>query len=91
MYIYDCWQPLYDELLKMYDIKFIEGIPQTLNDDHLFPPNKINFLILDDVMKNASGNSEVERVFTQYVHHRNLSVQNLFFQGKSSRTPKLMF
>lgn len=93
VYIYDCWQPLYDELLKMYDIKFIEGIPQTLNDDHLFPPNKINFLILDDVMKNASGNSEVERVFTQYVHHRNLSalyiVQNLFVQGKSSRTISL--
>lgn len=93
VYIYDCWQPLYDELLKLYDIKFIEGIPQSLNDDQLFPPHKTNFLILDDVMKDACGNTEVERVFTNYVHHKNLSalylVQNLFCQGKSSRTISL--
>ncbi|MGL5342812.1 MAG: hypothetical protein ACRC90_07820, partial [Lactococcus garvieae] len=30
--IFDCWQPLYDDLSRMYDIKFIEGIPQSLND-----------------------------------------------------------
>ena len=93
VYIYDCWQPLYDELLKLYDIKLIEGILQTLNDDRLFPTNKTNFLVLDDVMKDASSNSEVERLFTNYVHYRSLSalyiVQNLFFHGKSSRTISL--
>lgn len=93
VYIYDCWQPLYDELYKMYNIKFVEGIPQSLNDDDLLPVNKTNLLIIDDMMKEASGNSEVEKLFTQYVHHRNLSaiyiVQNLFFQGKSSRTISL--
>ena len=50
-------------------------------------------LIIDDVMKDASSNVQVEKVFIQYVHHRNLSaiylVQNLFFQGKSSRTISL--
>lgn len=40
VYIYDCWQPLYDDLMKTHTIKFIEGIPQTLNDDQLFPVNK---------------------------------------------------
>ncbi len=44
-------------------------------------------------MQQASANSELQRVFTQYVHHRNLSaiyiVQNLFVQGKSSRTISL--
>lgn len=44
-------------------------------------------------MKEACGNNEVEKVFTQYVHHRNLSViyivQNLFCQGKSIRTISL--
>ena len=44
-------------------------------------------------MKDASNNEQVEKVFTQYVHHRNLSaiymVQNLFVQGKSSRTISL--
>ncbi len=44
-------------------------------------------------MSEASGNAQVQKVFTQFVHHRNLSViyivQNLFAQGKSSRTISL--
>lgn len=91
--IYDCWQPLYDELMKMVDIKFIQGIPNALDDDDLLPVSKNNLLIIDDVMKDASSNTQIEKVFTQYVHHRNLSaiylVQDLFFQGKSSRTISL--
>ncbi len=90
VYIYSCWQPLYNELLKLYPIKFVEGIPDSLNDDHLLPPHKTNLLILDDMMNEASGNAQVQKVFMQFVHHRNLSaiyiVQNLFAQGKSSRT-----
>ncbi len=93
VYIYNCWQPLYDELLKLYDIKFVEGIPTSLNDDHLLPVNKAYLLILDDMMSEASGNAQVQKVFTQFVHHRNLSsiyiIQNLFAQGKSSRTISL--
>ena len=93
VYIYDCWQPLYDEMLKITNINFVQGIPTTLNDDTLLPLNRNNLLIIDDVMKDASNNAEVEKVFTQYVHHRNLSaiylIQNLFFQGRSSRTISL--
>ena len=93
VYIYDCWQPLYDDMLKIRNINFVQGIPTTLNDDALLPSNRTNLLIIDDVMKDASNNAEVEKAFTQYVHHRNLSViyliQNLFFQGKSSRTISL--
>ena len=33
IYIYSCWQPLYDELMQLFDIKFIEGIPKSLNDE----------------------------------------------------------
>ncbi len=88
-----CWQPLYDNVLKLYDIKFVQGIPESLNDDDLLPVTKPNLLIVDDLMQQASANSELQRVFTQYVHHRNLSaiyiVQNLFVQGKSSRTISL--
>ena len=93
VYIYNCWQPLYDDLLKMRPIHFIQGIPKALDDDVLLPVSKNNLLIIDDVMKDASSNEQVEKAFTQYVHHRNLSViylvQNLFFQGKSSRTISL--
>ena len=82
VYIYDCWQPLYDELMKIRNIKFIEGIPDRLDDDDILPVTKNNLLIFDDVMKDASNSHLVEKVFTQYVHHRNLSaiylVQNVF-------------
>lgn len=95
VFIYSVWQPLYDDLLKMYNkhIKFIEGIPQTLDDDVLFPVNKTSLVVIDDFMQEASSNKEIERLFTVYVHHKNLNViyilQNLFFQGKSSRTISL--
>lgn len=95
VFIYSVWQPLYDDLLNMYDnnIKFIEGIPQTLDDDVLFPVNKTSLVVVDDFMLQASNNKEIEKLFTVYVHHKNLNViyilQNLFFQGKSSRTINL--
>ncbi len=95
VFIYSVWQPLYDDLLKMYNnnIKFIEGIPQTLDDDVLFPVNKTSLVVIDDFMQEASSNKEIERLFTVYVHHKNLNViyilQNLFFQGRSSRTISL--
>lgn len=93
VYIYSCWQPLYDQLLKIRDINFVNGIPESLADDTLLPIDKNNLLIIDDVMNDAANNLEVQNVFTKYVHHRNLSciylVQNLFIQGKSSRTISL--
>lgn len=93
VWLYDCWQTLYDDLLQLYDIKFIQGIPQSLNDDDLLPVTTANLLVVDDLMDQASANVELQRVFTQYCHHRNLSsmfiVTNLFAQGKSSRTISL--
>lgn len=93
VYIYSCWQPLYDQLLKNHQINFVEGLPESLCDDSLLPPEKNNLLIIDDLMHTASNNLEVQNVFTKYVHHRNLSciylIQNLFIQGKTSRTISL--
>lgn len=73
VYVYNCWQPLYDQMLKIKNITFVEGLPQSLCDDSFLPPHKNNLLVIDDLMCSASNNSEVEKVFTQYVHHRNLS------------------
>lgn len=93
VYIYSCWQPMYDQLLKIRPINFVVGIPDSLCDDALLPPNVNNLLIVDDVMAAASQHPEIQNVFTKYVHHRNLSciylVQNLFVQGKASRTISL--
>lgn len=91
VWCYSCWQPLYEELLCKYPfIKFVEGLPDSLNDACLFPPNKINMVVVDDLMDSVCDSAEIEKAFTKYVHHRNLSimyiVQNVFCQGKRSRT-----
>ncbi len=86
VYIYLCWQPLYNQLLQVRDINFVDGLPESLCD-------KNNLLIIDDLMSDASDNTGVQNVLTKYIHHRNLScvylVQNLFIQGKASRTISL--
>ena len=93
VYVYSCWQPVYDQLLQIREIRFIEGLPTSLADDVLLPPQKNNLLIVDDLMAEACQNSQMEKLFTQFVHHRNVScmyiVQNFFCQGKTSRTISL--
>ncbi len=43
VFLYGCWQPLYDELLSLFPIKFIEGIPNSLTDENLLPLIRIYF------------------------------------------------
>lgn len=94
VWCYSCWQHLYKELQCKYPIiQFVQGLPDKFDDDELLPPNKVNLLVIDDLMVHGSENRDLERVFTQFVHHRNLSVffitQNIFCKGKSSRTISL--
>lgn len=94
VWIYTCFQPMYAELQKMQKIKikFVEGLPESFQDPDLFPPYHSHLVILDDVIFQASDHPDVE-IFTQYRHHRNMSVmmltQNVFHQGKFSRTISL--
>jgi hypothetical protein len=52
-----------------------------------------NLLIIDDLMQEIGGSSEISELFTKGSHHRNLSVilivQNLFHQSKIMRTVSL--
>ena len=52
-----------------------------------------NLVILDDLMHEVGGNTEVADLFTKGSHHRNLSVimivQNIFHQSKIMRTVSL--
>lgn len=94
VWIYSCFQPMYKELQRMNkDIKFIKGLPDSFEDEDLFPPEQKHLIILDDVIFQASDHPEVVKIFTQYRHHRNMSVmmlsQNVFHQGKYSRTISL--
>ena len=94
VYVYGCYQPIYDEMKRHTPcVQFLDELPERLDDDELFPAHKNNLLILDDIMASALDNPEVENAFTKYSHHRSLSVilisQNLFFQGKKARTISL--
>ena len=58
-----------------------------------FNPKENNFLVLDDQMLEASKSEQLERIFVQGSHHRNLTVvlimQNIFEKGKAMRTSNL--
>ena len=72
-------------------IEFHEGIPS--NMEGLFDRRQSNLIILDDLMSQANQDQRVSHLFTKGSHHRNLSVilisQNLFHQGRESRTISL--
>lgn len=81
---YSEWQPLYETLPE---VVFQKGIPNF--DD--FDPERKHLVILDDLMTEC--NDRVVETFTKKSHHRNISVmylvQNVFYQGKGSRTISL--
>ena len=92
IYCYGQHQPLYDEMRKsIRNIRFVEGFPDDLNA--MFDPRQQNLLILDDLVQELVDNIQPVNLFTRASHHMNLSVificQNMFLQGKFSRTISL--
>ena len=92
LWCYSEYQSAYIELNKQFpQIEFIEGIPNDVGE--MFDPNVNNLIVLDDLMAECAGDKKIANLFTKGCHHRNLSVvfivQNLFFQGKESRTISL--
>ena len=76
---------------KFPHILFIEGIPENLNE--YIDPKFRNLIVIDDLMSETGSDKKVTNLFTKGSHHRNLSVilllQNLFYNGKESRTISL--
>ena len=94
VWCYSQQQPVYTELLvAMPHIEFIKGIPTALEQDSYFDVNKRNLIVFDDQMIDASKDKRIVNLFTRGSHHRSLSViyivQNLFHQGKGSRSISL--
>ena len=49
VWIYTYFQPLYAELQRMNkNIKFVEGLPHSFEDENLFPPDRNHLVILDN-------------------------------------------
>ena len=80
-------------LVAMPHIEFVKGIPTALGQDSHFDVNKRNFIVFDDQMIDVSKDKRIVNLFTRGSHHRDLSViymvQNLFHQGKGSRSMSL--
>ena len=94
VWCYSQWQPAYMVLVATIpQIEFVKGIPPDLEHDSYFDVNKRNLLVFDDQMIDAGGNKRIVNLFTRGPHHRNLSVicivQNVFHQGKGSRSISL--
>ena len=82
-----------DILVTIPNIEFVKGIPTALEQDAYFNVNKRNLIVFDDQMIDAGKDKRIVHLFTSGSHHRNLSViyivQNLFHQGKGSRSISL--
>ena len=94
VWCYSQWQPAYTEMLvAMPHIEFVKGIPNALEQDSYFNVNTRNLIVFDDQMIDASKDKRIVNLFTRGSHHRNISViyivQNLFHQGKGSRSISL--
>ena len=77
-YCYGAWQDAFDSLAER--VVFHEGLinveKDIPNDGHH------RWLIIDDLMEEATGKSDLNNIYTKHSHHKNVSVlflsQNLF-------------
>ena len=80
-------------LVAIPHIEFVKGIHTTLEQDSYFDVNKRNLIVFDDQTIDASKDKRIVNLVTRGSHHRNLRViyivQNLFHQGKGSRSISL--
>ena len=90
IYCYSRWQDNFDILkLSIPNIEFKIGL---IDIDELSKEQN-NLVILDDLMTESEKDNSILNLFTVDSHHKNISVilisQNLFSQGKYSRTISL--
>jgi hypothetical protein len=85
VYVYGAWQ---NNFSNFKNIEFISDLEKVLQDD-FFDPSINNVLVLDDLMEEISNNTKASKLFTKYIHHKNISVfflvQNLYRQGRAMR------
>lgn len=91
LYCYGIYQPLFDEMqAHIPNFTPHEGLPSKEDIENFSIEQNHSLIVLDDLMHQVSQSPEMELLFTQGCHHRNLSVifitQNIFQQGKFSRT-----
>ena len=94
IWIYGQWQPLYAETQRIIPgIETVKGIQANIEDEQFLNTALQNLIVIDDLMSEASNDKQIHDLLTKGSHHCNLSViylvQNLYSQGKESRTMSL--
>ena len=92
IWVYGNWQEDYDLVKTTYpEIEFVQGYSDDIYGS--LEHSDRNLLILEDQMGEESDTKSLANLFTKGSHHRNVTilylVENLFDQGKSSRTVSL--
>lgn len=86
-HVFYCYGVYQTKFEQMPNVTFIHGLPETFEQFH---GSQHNLIVIDDLQDEVANSKAVEQLFTRDSHHRNLSVvyinQNLFYQGKHSRT-----
>lgn len=59
-----CWQELF---CKYSFIKFVEDASESRSHSHLFPSNKVNMVVINDLMNSACESNKTDKAFTKYV------------------------
>ena len=91
LFCYKYWQPSYTDMLQTIpDITFHQGMPNKEDQSGFFDPKRPSLIVFDDLMRTVMNDDNAADLFTEGAHHQNTSIifiiQNLFFQGKQSRT-----
>jgi hypothetical protein len=92
--VYEEWQQLYDRLQQQVpSIEFTKNIGEIFEDDNYFRAGEETLLVLDDVGSVVADSAKASKLFTQKIHHKDLSIflliNNFFKQGKAMRDIQL--
>ena len=92
LFCYSIWQPLYEDILKTFPIVvFKSGLPTVDDLKELSGISKKHCLVFfDDMIHELVNDIDIERLITGYAHHSRITTvimsQNLYYQGKNSKT-----
>ena len=94
LYCYQQQQSLFEQLeSELTNITFKKGLPNEEELLEITSDKSHVILVLDDLMFESQSSKFIEQIFCVFSHHRMLTVltlqQNIFYQGKSSRTISL--
>ena len=81
------------ELSEFPNIQFIQGISKLVEAYETIDPKERNLIVIDEQMGEAVCHRLIWSLFTENIHHKNISViyivQNLFEKGGPHRTISL--